>query len=62
MRYWLWRAIPRLYQAFIQIVQKAWVRRKTKWEIYWQSLTLANKLSLLSTLLGVVYLGSFVET
>lgn len=59
MVHWLWRVMPRLSDRFKQFVRQTWVRRKTEWEIYWQSLTFTNKLSLVSTALGVVYLSSF---
>lgn len=58
--YWLWRIMPRLYKQFIQFVQRAWERRRTECKNYWLSLTLINKVRLLSTATGIVYLTSFL--
>ncbi|MGR8980298.1 MAG: hypothetical protein ACU84H_09430 [Gammaproteobacteria bacterium] len=59
--YWLWRRVlPRLYKQFIQFVQQAWERRKSECKDYWRSLTLINKVRLLSTATGIVYLTSFI--
>jgi len=60
LMYWLWRVLPRLYQQIVQCVQQAWQRRKTQCAAYWVSLTLSNKLSLLSTAAGIVYLTTFL--
>ncbi|WP_445371155.1 hypothetical protein ACH518_18540 [Methylomonas sp. HW2-6] len=57
--YALWKALPRIQRRLKQALMNAWVRRKTECELYWQSLTLQNKLGLLSTLLGAVYLSTF---
>ncbi|TPQ24437.1 hypothetical protein [Methylomonas koyamae] len=57
--YALWKALPLIRRRLQQALMNAWVRRKTECELYWQSLTLQNKLRLLSTLLGAVYLSTF---
>lgn len=58
--YGLWRVMPRLYRRFVEFMQQSWLRRKTELEVYWLSLTLANKVKLLSTATGVMYLSSFL--
>jgi len=60
MLFWLSRCLPRFYAALKQLVQQAWLRRKTELQIYWLSLTLPYKLRLFSTVLGVVYLATSV--
>ena len=61
--YGLWRVLPRLYHHFKQAVKRAalktWVRRKTEWELYWLTLTLANKILIGVVALGLAYLASF---
>jgi len=57
--YALWRVLPRLYKRFLQFMHQSWLRRKTELEAYWLSLTLANKVKVLSTAMGVMYLSSF---
>lgn len=58
LSYWLWRILPRLYKRFMQCVRQAWERRTTECKDYWLSLTLINKVRLLSTATGIVYLTS----
>lgn len=60
LMYWLWRVLPRLYKQIVQCVQQAWQRRKSQCAAYWVSLTLSNKLSLVSTAAGVVYLSTLL--
>lgn len=60
LMYWLWRVLPRLYQQIVQFMQQAWQRRKAECAAYWVSLTLSNKLSLLSTAAGIFYLTTFL--
>lgn len=57
--YGLWRVLPRLYARLEQFAKQAWERGKTESEAYWLSLTLGNKLKLLSTATGIVCLASF---
>lgn len=57
--YWLWRVLPRFYDACKLFFAQAWVRRKTEWELYWLSLTVSKKATLLITGLVVAYLASF---
>lgn len=61
--YALWRALPGLYHHFKQVVKRAalksWERRKTEWELYWLTLTLANKILIGVVALGLAYLASF---
>lgn len=59
LMYWLWRVLPRLYERLKQFMQLIWDRRKSEWEAYWLSLSFSNKVKLLSTVTGVVYLTSF---
>lgn len=56
---WLWKQLPTIYRQVRLFLQLAWERRKLEWEAYWLSLSLINKLKLLSTATGIIYLGSF---
>ncbi|WKJ92346.1 hypothetical protein QZJ86_09440 [Methylomonas montana] len=55
---WLWRMLPSLYQRFKRYTRLAWACRKTEFKAYWLSLTLFNKVKLLSTVTGIVFLSS----
>ncbi len=57
--YRLWKVIPRVYQVLKQFALAAWARRKTQLELYWFSLTLLNKVAVITTAIGVAYLASF---
>ncbi len=56
---WLWKQLPTIYRQVRLFLQLAWEHRKLEWEAYWLSLSLINKLKLLSTATGIIYLGSF---
>ena len=56
---WLWRVIPRLYKRYLTLCLLAVENAKVQLHAYWLSLTLGNKLGLISTALGVVCLTSF---
>jgi len=56
---WLWRVLPHWYRCMLQMVRQTWMRRKIEMEIYWLSLTLRYKITLICTALGVAYLASF---
>ena len=49
---WLWKQLPTIYRQVRLFLQLAWARRKLEWEAYWLSLSLINKLKLLSTEIG----------
>lgn len=55
---WLWRMLPSLYRRFKRYTRLAWECRKTEFKAYWLSLTLFNKVKLLSTATGIVFLSS----
>jgi hypothetical protein len=59
LMYWVWQVLPRLYERSKQFTLIAWERRKFEWQAYWLSLTFSNKVKLLSTATGIVYLTSF---
>jgi len=56
---WLWRVVPDWYRGMLRVVRQTWIRRKIEMEIYWLSLTLRYKITLICTALGVAYLASF---
>lgn len=58
--YWLWRVLPRHYKQFIEFMRLALEQRKIESQAYWLSLTLINKVKLLSTATGVVCLAALV--
>lgn len=60
LAYWLSRVMPRLHQQFKQFALQAWLRRKTECQVYWLSMTFTNKLRLVSTVVGTVFLTSFL--
>lgn len=57
--YGFWRVLPRWLERLKQFANDSWVRRKTEWELYWLSLTLTKKISLVVTALSVAYIASF---
>jgi hypothetical protein len=57
--YRLGKILPRFYEAFKQLLLIAWVRRKTEFQLYWQSLTMLHKAALAIAAIGAVYLASF---
>lgn len=57
--YRLGKTLPRFYAIFKQLLLVAWVRRKTEFQLYWQSLTMLNKAALAIAAIGVAYLASF---
>lgn len=60
LMYWLWRVLPGFYQQLMQGARQAWERHKNECKVYWLSLTLINKVRLLSMTTGIVCLTSFL--
>ncbi|MDT4332204.1 hypothetical protein ACQE3E_20345 [Methylomonas sp. MED-D] len=57
--YRLWKIMPRIWLTFKLWLSECWVRRKTEYELYWQSLTLTHKAALLVVVVAVGYIASF---
>lgn len=57
--YRLWKALPRLYDFFKQLLLITWIRRKTEFQLYWQSLTIPHKAAMVAAAIGIAYFASF---
>lgn len=57
--WYLWKALPAIYQWFSRIFLSTWARRKTQLQLYWQLMTPLHKFAVVVTALVVAYLASF---
>jgi hypothetical protein len=58
--YCLWRVLPPLFYRLINNVLTAWTKQKTRASVYWQELSLLNKIKLVAVFAGIIYLASFL--
>lgn len=60
MAYRLWRVLPPLFFRLYNNVLTAWAKQKIRASIYWQELSLINKIKLAAIFAGIIYLASLL--
>ena len=58
--YRLWRVLPPLFFRLYNNVLTAWAEQKIRASIYWQELSLINKIKLVAIFAGIIYLASLL--
>lgn len=58
--YRLWRMLLNLFYRLNNTMQTVWARQKNSASMYWQELSLINKIKLLAVFAGIIYLASLL--
>jgi hypothetical protein len=58
--YYLWRVLPGFFSRTKENVQVIWAQYKNKTRLYWQELSLIDKIKVVIITVGVLYLASFL--
>ena len=58
--YYLWRMLTRLFFRLKESLLAAWTLNKTRATLYWQDMSLTDKIKLMVITAGAIYLASFL--
>jgi hypothetical protein len=58
--YYLWRVLPGFFSRTKENVQVIWAQYNNQTRLYWQELSLIDKIKVVIITLGVLYLASFL--
>ena len=58
--YYLWRVLPGVFFRTKENVQVIWVQYKNQTNLYWQELSLIDKIKVVVITVGALYLASFL--
>jgi len=58
--YYLWRKLLRFYFRLKEAFPETWMQYKTRATIYWQDLSLIDKIKIIAIAAGAIYLSSFI--
>ena len=58
--YYLWRVLPGFFSRTKENVQVIWVQYKNQTNLYWQELSLIDKIKVVVITVGALYLASFL--
>jgi hypothetical protein len=58
--YYLWRMLLRLFLHLKETLPSAWMLYKIRTTLYWQDLSLLDKIKLIVITVGTIYLASFI--
>ena len=58
--YYLWRVLPGVFSRTKENVQVIWVQYKNQISLYWQELSLIDKIKVVVITVGALYLASFL--